>query len=184
MLRRLGLAFRVVSPDVPETPWSHEAPEAFARRVARAKAEAVRRSEPDATVLAADTVVVLDGVPLGKPADMAEARTMMASLSGRTHSVITAYRILGPDLDRGREVVTAVSMKQLGPGELEAYLGTGDWKDKAGAYGIQSAAAHLVERIEGSYTNVVGLPLCEVIADLLEAGVIAETDLWAQPRSL
>jgi septum formation protein len=174
MLARLGLCFRVVPADVAEVPRPGEAAETFALRAAREKAEAVAAREPAAVVLAADTVVVVEGAILGKPRDVADARAMMTSLSGRTHVVSTGTCLRGPAGTRERVVSTNVTMKPIRPWELEAYLARGGWADKAGAYGIQEGAAHLVSGIEGSYTNVVGLPLCEVVEDLIALGVIAE----------
>jgi septum formation protein len=173
MLARLGLQFRVVPADVAEVPRPGEAAAAFALRAARDKADAVVAREPAAIVLAADTVVVLDGAILGKPRDLAEARAMVGSLSGRTHVVSTAYCLRGPGAARERVVSTRVTMKAIRPWELEAYLALGDWADKAGGYGIQEGAAHLVSAVEGSYTNVVGLPLCEVVEDLIGLGIMS-----------
>jgi septum formation protein len=172
MLVRLGVRFRVAPADIAEVPRAGEAAEAFALRAAREKADTVAAREPTAVVLAADTVVVLDGAILGKPRDLAEARAMVGSLAGRSHVVSTGYCLRGPAGARERVVSTRVTMKPLRPWELEAYLALGDWTDKAGAYGIQEGAAHLVSAVEGSYTNVVGLPLCEVVEDLIALGVI------------
>jgi septum formation protein len=172
LLTRYGLVFRVVPADVAEVPLPGEAAEAFARRAAREKAEAVATREPAAVVLAADTVVVLDGAILGKPRDLPEARVMVGSLSGRTHVVSTGTFVRGPAGVRERVVSTRVTMKTIRPWELEAYLALGEWADKAGGYGIQEGAAHLVSAVDGSYTNVVGLPLCEVVEDLIALGVI------------
>jgi septum formation protein len=174
MLARLGLRFRVVPADIAEVPRPGEAAEAFALRAAREKAEAVAARAPTAVVLAADTVVVLDGAILGKPRDLAEARAMVGSLSGRTHVVSTGTCLRAPAGARERVVSTRVAMKVIRPWELEAYLALGEWADKAGGYGIQEGAAHLVSTVDGSYTNVVGLPLCEVVEDLIALGVIVE----------
>jgi septum formation protein len=148
LLARYGLVFRVLPADVAEVPRPGEAAEAFALRAARDKAAAVAAREPAAVVLAADTVVVLDGAILNKPRDLAEARAMVGSLSGRTHVVSTAYCLRGPAalpgpaglpgpaLARERVVSTRVAMKVIRPWELEAYLALGEWSDKAGGYGI------------------------------------------------
>ncbi len=173
LLARYGLVFRVVPADVAEVPRPGEAAEAFALRAARDKAAAVAAREPAAVVLAADTVVVLDGAILGKPRDLAEARARVGSLSGRTHVVSTGYCLRGPLGTRERVVSTNVTMKVIRPWELEAYLALGEWADKAGGYGIQEGAAHLVSAVDGSYTNVVGLPLCEVVEDLIALGIIS-----------
>jgi septum formation protein len=176
MLRRLGLAFRVVPAAVAEVPLPGEAAADFALRAAREKAAAVAARAPGAVVLAADTVVVRDGAILGKPRDLTEARAMVGGLAGRDHVVMTGYRLQGPPGARQRVVQTTVTMKPFRGWELEAYLATGDWTDKAGGYGIQEGAAHLVSAVAGSYTNVVGLPLCEVVEDLITLGILGAAD--------
>lgn len=165
LLAELGIAFDVIPGDVPEEPAPGEAPGAFAARLARAKAEAVARAHPDAYVLGADTVVALDGAPLGKPADRADARRMLAALSGRTHTVRTAVALVGPDgrVDEA-QACTTVEFRALGMAEIEAYLDSGEPFDKAGAYAVQGGAGAFVRRLEGSYSNVVGLPVVEVAA--------------------
>jgi septum formation protein len=159
LLATLGRAFAVVVPEIDETPVPGEHPRAFAERLAQEKADAV----PDAgLVVAADTIVVQNETILGKPADAAHAREMLRSLSGRTHEVITGVCVKG----EGRSVVfsvgTDVVFRTLEEAEIEAYIATGEPMDKAGAYAIQGGAAHMVRAIRGSYTNVVGLPLCEL----------------------
>lgn len=172
LLRSAGIAFVAAPVDADERWLPGEAPPAYAARVARAKAELALK--PGAVVLAADTTVWLEGQvePLGKPADRAEARAMLARLAGGEHRVTTAFALADA---RGpaprwieRAATTTVWMRPLTTGELEAHLDLEDWKDKAGGYGIQSRAAGLVRRIEGSYTAVVGLPLAEVIEALRE----------------
>lgn len=178
LLASAGLAFETDPGDVPEEPTPGEAPAAYVRRLARDKAREVarrRRSAGDSRpVLAADTVVVLDGEPLGKPADRAEARRMLERLSGRAHHVITGFCIVdATGGEQHEEVTTEVHFKQLRAGEIEAYLDTNEWVDKAGSYGVQGKAAHMVRTVLGSYTNVVGLPLCETVEALRRAGVDA-----------
>lgn len=170
LLDRMGLAHEVVPADIDETPRPGERPEALVARLAEAKATHVLRSSPatagDLVVLAADTVVVIDGAVLGKPADAADAAGMLGSLSGRTHEVLTGVAVARP----GSVVVvverTAVTFGALDEGEIEAYVATGEPLDKAGAYGIQGRGGNFVTRIEGSYDNVVGLPT-RVVRDLL-----------------
>jgi septum formation protein len=124
--------------------------------------------------IGSDTVVVRDGIILGKPADTAEAASMLASLSGRSHRVISGYAV--HDRQSGRTlsaaVTTRVFFKDLTSREIEGYIATGEPFDKAGAYAIQGIGAFMIPRIEGSYTNVVGLPLCAVISALEELGAV------------
>ncbi len=174
LLRSAGLVFRQVAPDVPED-HAPEAPAAHVRFLARKKAEAVA-SRPEAEgsmVLAADTVVVLGERILGKPGDRREAEEMLSALSGRWHEVYTGFVLLRPDGQRlVRTVATRVHFRDLRKEEILAYLDTREWVDKAGAYGIQAAAAGFVDRISGSYTNVVGLPLAEVLEALWELDLL------------
>jgi septum formation protein len=155
---------------------AEETAESHAVRLSRDKALEVARRQPVAGrwFIGSDTIVVLDGAILGKPADAAAARSMLNSLSGRRHRVISGYAV--HDRVSGRTisdaVVTKVFFKDLTSREIEGYIATGEPFDKAGAYAIQGIGAFMVPRIEGSYTNVVGLPLCEVIAALEELGAI------------
>jgi septum formation protein len=166
LLRSAGIAFTTAPVDCDERWFEGEAPPAYAERVARAKAELARRA--DATVLAADTTVWLEDQvePLGKPDGRAAARSMIERLSGRKHFVTTAFALVAEERWLVEAVTTVVWFRTLAAAEIEGYLDANDWGDKAGGYGIQSRAAGLVRRIEGSYTNVVGLPLAEVIEAL------------------
>lgn len=170
-----GLPLRVVPADVDETPLPGEAPEALARRLAAKKARAVAEREGgDAPIVAADTIVVLPDAPriLGKPHDEADARAMLTRIIGRTHEVVTGYHIIFGGQERGRIVTTEVTFRPLAMAELDGYLASGEWSGKAGAYAIQGLAGAFVRTVRGSYTNVVGLPLCEVIEDLATMGAI------------
>ena len=174
LLRTLGVEFRLIDVEVDETPGRHEAPDAYVRRLAREKARAGQAAAPAASppVLAADTTVVLDGEILGKPLDDADARAMLARLAGRPHEVLTGVAVLdGRGLLVDTVVATRVRFRALTPAEIAAYVASGEPLDKAGAYGIQGLGGALVERIEGSYSNVVGLPLAETLALLDAAGV-------------
>lgn len=168
LLDRMGLAHVVVPADVDETPLPGEAPEELVSRLAEAKATHVLRAHAAdrPVVLAADTVVVVDGTVLGKPADAADAAAMLRRLSGRTHEVLTGVAVARGD--RVEVVVerTAVTFAELDDAEIAAYVGTGEPLDKAGAYGIQGRGGNFVTRIEGSYDNVVGLPT-RTVRDLL-----------------
>jgi len=174
LLQSAGLRFRVVASGVEEIHAGDESPEALVRRWAKEKAMAVSRAHPGSWVLAADTLVILEGRIFGKPADALEALELLEQLSGNTHTVASGVCVMR----RGREAVggvvqTRVRFKPLSRGEIQAYVRTGHPLDKAGAYGIQGPGAFLVEWIRGSYTNVVGLPLCETLQWLLDLGVVA-----------
>lgn len=164
LLAKLGRPFEVDAPDIPEVPHAGEAADVFAERMAIEKATAVAARHPDAWVLAADTVVTLDGAALGKPKDAAEAATMLRSLAGRAHVVHTGVALRGPAGTPSERMVvgTPVVFRSLTADEITAYIATGEPFDRAGAYAIQGEGAHLVDRVEGSYTNVIGLPLPEV----------------------
>ncbi|AKU91209.1 Maf family protein [Vulgatibacter incomptus] len=172
LLAGAGFSFVVAVPGIPEDIEPGEAPDAAALRLAGEKAEAVRVSRPDAVVLAADTVVVLDGRALGKPRDPDEARAMLLSLSGRTHEVVTGVSIRAPTAVEELVARTQVRFRPLEREEIDRYVATGEPMDKAGAYGIQGGAASFVEAISGSYTNVVGLPLAEAVISLRSLGVL------------
>lgn len=164
LLEKLGRTFAVDAPDIPEIPRPGEAPDHFAARMALEKAAAVAERRPDAWVLAADTVVTLDDAALGKPKDRDEALSMLRALAGRAHVVHTGVALLGPDGAPSERMVvgTPVVFRALTDEEIAAYVATGEPFDRAGAYAIQGEGAHLVDRVEGSYTNVIGLPLPEV----------------------
>jgi septum formation protein len=170
LLQRVGLNLQIVPADIDESGVPGEAPEHMAERLARAKADAVAALMPDRLVLAADTIVVLDGRVLGKPRDDAEAADMLRDLSGRHHEVITGFAICGDAPGTSGTVTTKVHFRSLDAAVIDRYVATGEPLDKAGAYGIQGVGAMLVRGIEGSYTNVVGLPLVEVLAAIADHG--------------
>lgn len=159
------------APDIPEAPLDGESPADLVARLSLEKARAVRARRPGAVTLAADTVVVSGGSALGKPRDPADAVQMLRSLSGATHEVWTGVSILGRSEERTFSVCTLVTFRELNADEIAAYVAGGEPMDKAGAYAIQGGAAGFVTRIEGSYTNVVGLPLAEAVEALRQAGV-------------
>jgi septum formation protein len=170
LLRGAGLAFTVRATDCDEAPGPDEAPIELARRLALAKATAV--ADTRAIVLAADTVVWIDArTVLGKARDRDEAVAFLRTLAGRAHSVTTAWALAGAVAPEVHHETTTVWFRPLAPADIDDYLARDEWTDKAGAYGIQGAAAGFVPRIEGSYTNVVGLPLAQVLARLDELGV-------------
>jgi nucleoside triphosphate pyrophosphatase len=194
LLASAGLPFVVVPSSVVEERLPDEPPGAFVRRLAAAKARDVAAARPDGRssgagrpapgnhetnatrefVLAADTDVVLDGDVLGKPRDEDDARAMLARLSGRVHDVVTGYEVYDVAARRadGAVVRTRVEFAALSRGEIDAYVATGEPMGKAGGYAIQGRAAGMVRRIEGSYTNVVGLPLREVLETLARMGAL------------
>jgi septum formation protein len=172
LLVRLGLSAEVVPADVDESRTDGEAAEAYVERVAASKAHVVAGLRPRAVVLAADTAVVLDGVPLGKPADPDDALVMLTRLSGRVHEVLTAVTVIdGNGSVRAGTAATSVTMAASTRAELQWYVGTGEPLDKAGSYGLQGAGAALVERIDGDPTTVIGLPLRLSVQLLRAAGV-------------
>ncbi len=166
LLRQVGIDPDIIqSADIDERPQSRELPTALALRLARAKAAAVTPNHADAFVLAADTVVARGRRILPKPKDQETAEHCLSLLSGRRHRVHTGLVVVTPDgRQRSRLVTTVVSFKLLSRIEREAYLATGEWQDRAGGYAIQGLAAAFVKRLNGSYSNVVGLPLYETLA--------------------
>lgn len=158
ILGALGLEFDVRPPDVDESLQPGEDASSAARRLAESKAAATR-AEPDELVIAADTIVVLDGELLGKPADPAEARSMLGRLAGRTHAVVTGLALGAGDRMVSGAGWTEVRFRPLDAEEIAAYVETGEPLDKAGAYGIQGYGSALVEGIQGDYFNVMGLPV-------------------------
>ncbi len=173
ILRDAGVSFTVLSSAVDETPYPEEAPQALVQRLADAKADLVAaRAVGPAIVIAADTVVVLDGQVLGKPRSTEDARHMLEQLSGRTHSVHTGVSLIRlPDAGRLQFVeTTLVHFSRLTGEEISKYLATEEPYDKAGAYAIQGRAGRFIPRIEGCYYNVVGLPLERLLAALRELG--------------
>ena len=173
ILRDAGISFTVLSSAVDETPLPGENPQQHVQRLADAKAELVSaRAVGPAIVLAADTIVVLDGQILGKPRSTEEARRMLELFSGRTHAVITGVTLLRlPEMDRRQFVeTTLVHFNKLSREDISRYLSTDEPYDKAGAYAIQGHAGRYIPRIEGCYFNVVGLPLANVFSALRELG--------------
>ena len=172
LLGQMGLEFTVISPQIDEDAFSDPDPTALVRTLSREKALAVARAQAeDALVIAADTVVVLDGQALGKPRDQAEAEAMLAALSGRSHAVYTGVTVCRGDRAVTEAECTEVTFRALTAEEIRRYTATGEPMDKAGAYGIQGLGALLVEGIRGDYFNVVGLPVCLLGRMLADFGV-------------
>lgn len=171
LLRTLGVSFAVVDVEVDETPHAGEPADSYVARLAGAKARAGRAASGSTLpVLAADTTVVCAGEILGKPADAADAARILRRLSGRWHTVFTGVA-LATDTLAVQVVETRVRFRTLSESEIAAYWASGEPADKAGAYGIQGLGGALVARIEGSYSNVVGLPLAETVALLDACGI-------------
>lgn len=165
LLGMAGVAFDVCPADIDETRRPGEGPLAYVARMAREKA--LVRPHPGRPVLAADTMVYIGDRIFGKPRDDGEAARHLRQLGGRTHHVATAFCLAldGRPLREGL-VTSDVTFRRLTPGEIEAYVATGEGRDKAGAYGLQGLGGFLIEEIRGSHTNVIGLPLTEVLAAL------------------
>lgn len=174
LLAQIGVPFVTLIASIDETPLLAEPAERYVERLAREKAMAgLAALEPSAgaVVLGADTAVVLDGRILGKPNDRDDALSTLAALSGREHRVLTAVALASGDRIESLVVISRVSFRRLRNGEAEAYWDTGEPRDKAGSYGIQGLASVFVSQLEGSYSAVVGLPLCETAQLLEEFGI-------------
>jgi septum formation protein len=177
LLLQMGADFVVAVPDIDETLLPGEEPAAHVERLALEKARAVAHGRGAGVILGSDTIVVLDGRVLGKPADPDEARAMLAMLSGHTHTVFTGFALI--DIASGRTIVehvrTQVTFRRLDDAEIAHYVAGGAPRDKAGAYGIQDDfGAVFIERIEGDYYTVVGLPVCRVFVALRELAAAAD----------
>lgn len=174
LLRQIGLTFEVLPSSAPEEEVTPSDPVRGAVRAAEAKARDVAaRLSGEALIIAADTVVVIDGMVLGKPVDEEDAKAMLRHLSGRVHEVITGFVVMDSATRRSRSGYerTRVHFRRLDEEEIAAYVASGEPRDKAGAYGIQKLGSLLVERIEGCYFNVVGLPLGSLFEVLKDFGV-------------
>jgi septum formation protein len=171
LLTLVGIPHEVQPADIDESALPEEAPAAHCERLAREKALAVAATAPNAVVVGSDTIVVIDGQILGKPADVADARRMLRLLSGRTHTVFTAVAVSrGNQLVSGVEDV-AVTFRPISDHEIDAYIATREPMDKAGSYGIQGFGATIVERIDGDYFAVMGLALVRLIALFRRVGL-------------
>lgn len=171
LLARLGHPFEVIPSRVVEELAGEPDARRSAEVLALAKAREVAAREPGALVLGADTVVVLDGRPLGKPGSGAEARGFLRALAGRTHEVITAVALVEAGSETVESVLSRVRMRAYGEEEIEAYLATGEPYDKAGGYAVQGEGGRLVAEVKGCYTNVVGLPLTTTARLLASRGL-------------
>lgn len=176
LLQSTGIGFTIIASRVVEpAPTPNESPSGYALRMARLKAASVAAAHPGAFILSADTVVAVDGVILGKPQDAADARRMLGMLSGRAHLAATGCVLTGPQGSIAWEeaFTSRVTFIALSKEMIAAYAATGEPLDKAGGYAIQGLGAFMIAKIEGSYTNVVGLPVAEVVRALLSLGAVA-----------
>jgi septum formation protein len=191
LLGSLGIPFVTLPADIVEDTRAGESPNAYLDRIVLEKFRAVqvrleqgehalREGAGVAAILVADTTVIIDEQIVGKPADIAEAAVLLTRLVGRTHTVLTRYLLGSPrprplscDILSARTVSTQVKLRAASAAEVRAYAATGEGLDKAGAYAAQGLGAFLVEAVVGSYTNVVGLPVCELVGDLVARGLLA-----------
>jgi septum formation protein len=178
LLREIGIPFQVHAANINEDQFAHEPPIAYALRLAQEKAQAVAEQYPQSYVLGADTIVVIDGEVLGKPIDHADAARMLRLLSGRAHEVTTAVSLIAPfkvaqgTLAETRASTTKVYFREIAEAEIQQYVAGGEPMDKAGAYAIQGGASRWTDRIEGEFSNVVGLPLSLVTEMLKITGLM------------
>ncbi len=174
LLTQVGISFDVRAADVDESVRPSESPVDYTRRMAEEKARAAARHAPEAWVLGADTSVTLDGLILGIPASREEAVKMLATLSGRTHVVVTSFCLYRSQTEEclAQSVESFVLFKDLTKEEIEGYVLSGEPFDKAGGYAVQGLGAFMVREVHGSFTTVVGLPLCEVIEAMKKLGVV------------
>ena len=180
LLTLIGIAHEVEPADIDESLLPGEGPAAHAERLARTKAHTIAERRPDAVVIAADTIVVVDGDVLGKPRDAAAARAMLKRLSGRTHTVLTAIAVARASQTESAVESVDVTFRSVSDDEIGSYIATGEPMDKAGAYGIQGYGATIVERVDGDYFSVMGLGLRRLV-DLL-ARVGAPYSFGARPK--
>ena len=183
LLKQMGLHFDVVQSSVEEEKVVRdESPQEHVIRLSEEKARDVGKIYPDSWVLGADTVVYINGAILGKPKTREEALGMLRRLSGQEHSVLTGFSVLNVSKGKGKRgaVETAVKVKPLSPVEMEWYVQTGEPFDKAGAYAIQGIGSFMIKSIRGSYTNVIGLPVCEVVEMLYRLGAITISESGIQ----
>jgi len=184
LLKQMGLDFEVIPSTVEEDFVSAESPREHVIRLAEAKALDVGNRFPENWVIGADTIVYVDGIILGKPKSREEALKMLRLISGKEHRVLTGVSVRHLKKGKGEceTVETAVRVKVLSPVEMDWYVRTGEPFDKAGGYGIQGIGSFMIESINGSYTNVVGLPLCELMQMLIRLGTITISDFGLRLR--
>ncbi len=175
LLKSMGLDFKIVPGDVDESLGISEKPQDHVLRLSQEKARAVKNEYPEACILGADTIVVIEDDILGKPADRSEARQMLKRLSGRIHEVYTGFTLINPSPRTliSRVVRSFVTFRNIPDDEITWYVSTPEPYDKAGSYAVQGSGAFFIKEIRGSYTNVMGLPLCEVVDALKEENLLS-----------
>ncbi|MDD5243779.1 MAG: Maf family protein [Syntrophorhabdaceae bacterium] len=175
ILRTLGVSFAIIPPDIDESRKKDEPPKEYVLRVSHEKAHKVGSHFPDKWVIAADTVVVYKNKILGKPMNEKEAFNMLKTLSGKWHKVITGFCVLNlsKNITYRDAVETKVFVRDLYDEEIKRYIKTSEPLDKAGSYAVQGRGGYMVKEIKGSYTNVVGLPICEIAEALLSLGILS-----------
>lgn len=171
LLTLIGIPHAVQPADVDESVLPDEAPVPYCERLARSKAETLAAQHPEAVVIGSDTIVVIDGDILGKPTDAADARAILSRLSGRTHTVFTAVAVVYRGETRSGVEMVSVTFREMNAERIAAYVATGEPMDKAGAYGIQGYGATNVERIDGDYFAVMGLPLGRMVGLMRDHGL-------------
>jgi septum formation protein len=173
LLKNIGLKFEVSAEDVEEELTGSLSPATLAEKLSLKKAKAAAKKYPDAIIIAADTIGVFEGQIIGKPHTAIEAKRMLTMLSGKSHLVVTGYSIIDTGIKKSvtKSVETKVYFRKLTKAEIESYVKTGEPLDKAGAYAIQGLGALIVEKIEGDYYNIIGLPLNSLMESLREFGV-------------
>ncbi len=174
LLGGLGLKFEVIPSGIDEPEGEGETPRDHTLRLSLEKASFVAERRPDSWILGADTIVIVDGRILGKPDNRDHAKKMLRILSGRAHRVMTGFSLVrkSSNISISGAVESTVRFKELPDDEIEWYVGTEEPYDKAGAYAVQGKAAFFIQEIHGSYTNVIGLPLTEVVAALKQVGIV------------
>ena len=178
LLQQAGIEFSVIPGSFDENSVKPSSPDVYVRQLAESKARDISEQYADSWVIGADTIVFIEGNILGKPDSRVEARSMLERLSGKTHHVLTGYCICCHRIGRlfSDVVKTEVRFKKLTAREIDWYINSGEPFDKAGAYGIQGIGTFLVRRINGSYTNVVGLPVCEIVEYLIKEKILRLTN--------
>lgn len=168
LLRSVGLKFKIIPAHVNEEYLDGESPREHVRRLSHNKAMAIAQKNPGAWVLGADTIVVIDGLILGKPKNKKQAREMLTRLGDREHNVFTGFTLAQgtTKVYKTKVIQSAVLFKKISPEEIEWYINCDEPYDKAGGYAVQGKGAYFIKSIRGSYTNVIGLPLCEVLEEL------------------
>ena len=174
LFQSIGLKFKIIPAHVNENYLAGESPRQHVKRLSIDKAMVIARKYPEAWVLGADTIVVIDGLILGKPKNESQARKMLRKLSGREHKVFTGFSIahVAAKIYQTKVIQSAVQFKTISPKEMDWYVSCDEPYDKAGGYAVQGKGAYFIQSIRGSYTNVIGLPLCEVLETLKKMGTI------------